>query len=206
MRIALFGGTGRVGRYILDMLLDENIEVAVLARSPEKLTSSSPLLKVIKGDVLHKEDVEQTIQGADAVISALGTDKQNTLQRSMPHIIEAMEAHNINRLLTIGTAGILDARSEPGTYRFASSESKRRSTTAAEDHAKVYEMLQTTGLVWTIICPTYLPDGEEHGKIRAEEDFLPKDGYKITTADTAAFTVHLLLHPAYERKRVGITY
>ncbi|RKD73168.1 putative NADH-flavin reductase [Sinobaca qinghaiensis] len=206
MKIALFGGTGRVGRYILDMLLEENIEVTALARSPEKLTSASPLLKVIKGDALHKEDVEQTIQGADAVISALGTDKQNTLQQSMPHIIEAMEAHNINRLLTIGTAGILDARSEPGTYRFASSESKRRSTTAAEDHAKVYEMLQTTGLVWTIICPTYLPDGEEHGKIRAEEDFLPKDGYKITTADTAAFTVHLLLHPAYERKRVGITY
>ncbi|WP_252314098.1 NAD(P)-dependent oxidoreductase [Sinobaca sp. H24] len=206
MKIALFGGTGRVGRYILDMLLEENIEVAALARSPEKLTSASPLLKVIKGDALHKEDVEQTIQGADAVISALGTDKQNTLQQSMPHIIEAMETHNINRLLTIGTAGILDARSEPGTYRFASSESKRRSTTAAEDHAKVYEMLQATGLVWTIICPTYLPDGEEHGKNPCRRRFFLKMAIKSLQPIQLLFTVHLSFIPPMKEKRVGITY
>jgi putative NADH-flavin reductase len=87
----------------------------------------------MEGDVLHETDVQRAIAGADVVISALGTDGAQTLSKSMPNIIRTMKENHISRIITVGTAGILQARSNPSVYRFQSSESRRKSTAAAED-------------------------------------------------------------------------
>ncbi len=87
------------------------------------------------------------------MISCLGTDGDDTLSTAMAHILSVMEEQHIKRLITIGTAGILDSRYEPGKYRFETNESKRKQTRAAKEHAKVYEMLKESSLDWTIICP-----------------------------------------------------
>ena len=126
--------------------------------------------------------------GIDVVISALSTDGATTLSESMPHIIEAMENEGIQRIITIGTAGILQSRTTPDVLRYQSSESKRKLTRAAEDHHKAYELLNQSSLQWTIVCPTYLPDGDRLGEYRVERDFLPVDGVKIHVSDTAEFT------------------
>lgn len=49
----------------------------------------------------------------------------------MPLIIEAMENGGIKRIITIGTAGILQSRTTPNSLRYQSSESKQKSTRAA---------------------------------------------------------------------------
>ena len=144
--------------------------------------------------------------GIDVVISALNTDGATTLSESMPHIIEAMENEGIQRIITIGTAGILQSRATPNLLRYQSSESKRKSTRAAEDHHKVYDMLKQSTLEWTIVCPTYLPDGERLGEYRVERDFLPVDGVKIHVSDTAEFTYKQIKSNDYIKSRVGIAY
>ena len=40
-------------------------------------------------------------------------------------------------------------------------------------------------LEWTIVCPTYLPDGERLGKYRTESNYLPEGGIEISVSDTA---------------------
>ncbi|KHE67463.1 NAD(P)H-binding protein, partial [Halobacillus sp. BBL2006] len=103
-------------------------------------------------------------------------------------------------------AGILKSRYENGKYRFQTPESKRKKTFAAEEHVKVYESLEASSLNWTIICPTYLPKGEEQGSIRYEIDFLPEGGKKITVDDTARFAFQNLKDSSFPKKRVGICY
>jgi hypothetical protein len=64
--------------------------------------------------------------------------------------------------------------------RYQLRESKRKSVRAAKEHHKVYNMLKQSPLEWTIICPTYLPNGESIGKYRVDYDFLPEGGTEIS--------------------------
>lgn len=206
MNILILGATGRVGSLIMNEALNDGHGVTAFVRRPERRPIEHDHLTIFQGNVLNKEDVAQAIKGIDVVVSALNTDGGTTLSDSMPHIIAAMENEGIRRIITVGTAGILQSRTSPHLLRYQSSESKRKSTRAAEDHHQAYEILKQSALDWTIVCPTYLPDGERVGHYRVEKDFLPVDGVKIHTADTAAFTYEQIKNDRYIRARVGIAY
>lgn len=206
MNILLLGMTGRTGSEIAQLALGDKHQVTALVRTPEKVSINDENLSIIKGDVTVKEDVKHAMKGADVVISALNTDGAETLTKSMPLIIEAMNAEGIKRIVTIGTAGILKSRVEPDVLRYQSSESKRKLTRAAEEHHKTYLLLEKSDLDWTVVCPTYLPDGEAVGEYRQERDFLPEDGKKITVGDTAEFVYKQIESVEYIKSRVGIAY
>ena len=206
MNILILGATGRVGSQIVTYALHDRHHVTVLVRTPEKIQINSENLTIIQGNVLNKNDIVRAMHGIDVVISALNTDGTTTLSESMPLIIKAMENEGIQRIITIGTAGILQSRTTPTVIRYQSSESKRKSTRAAEEHHKVYDMLKQSTLDWTIVCPTYLPDGEREGQYRIERNFLPEGGMKISVPDTAEFTYRQIESSDYVQSRVGIAY
>ncbi|WP_223637161.1 NAD(P)-dependent oxidoreductase [Planococcus sp. 4-30] len=204
MKLAIFGATGRVGGEILKRALADGHYVKALVRS-EKL-ESHPNLEVILGDVRNAIDVEKTVAGVDAVFSAIGTDRSTTLSDAAPLIVKTMENHHVKRVITIGTAGILDSRLSPGLLRYEGGDSKRKMTFAAEEHETVYRLFEKTDLDWTIVCPTYLPDGEARGNYRAEKDLLPEEGKEITVGDTAEFAYRQLESPEFIQSRVGLAY
>ena len=206
MKLLILGATGRVGSQLMNLALHDNHHVTALVRSPEKIQLENEQLTIIQGNVLHKEDLKRAMVGIDVVISALNTDGATTLSDSMPLIIDAMENEGIQRIITIGTAGILQSRVTPDLLRYQSSESKRKLTRAAEDHHKAYELLNQSSLQWTIVCPTYLPDGERLGDYRVERDFLPVDGVKIHVSDTADFAYKMITSNEFIGSRVGIAY
>lgn len=206
MQILVLGATGRVGSQIVAKALKEQHHVTVLVRQPEKCQVHDENITIIQGNVLNQEDIKRAIHGADVVISALNTDGTNTLSESMPLIIEAMYEEGIKRIITVGTAGILQSRFNPNILRYQSSESRRKSTRAAEEHHRVYSLLQESTLEWTIVCPTYLPDGEHKGVYRVERDVLPEGGTEISVSDTAEFTYNQVKDDSYIKTRVGICY
>jgi len=205
LNITIFGATGRVGHEFLSHALADGHHVTALVRTPSKLPKHENLI-IHEGDVRDATCVNKAVQEADAVFSAIGTDKTTTLTDAIPLIIDAMNQAKIKRIITIGTAGILQSRTNPEVYRFQSTESKRRLTFAAEEHAKVFEQLAKTNLEWTIVCPTYLPDGDATGKWRSERNFLPLDGVEISVGDTALFAYKELLDPQFLASRVGLAY
>ncbi|MDQ0483547.1 NAD(P)-dependent oxidoreductase [Guptibacillus hwajinpoensis] len=205
MRILLLGATGRVGSDVLKLAVADHHEMKVLVRSPEKLATQENVT-VIEGNVLDEQLLEEAVKGVDVVVSALSTDKTTTLSESIPMLISAMEKHQIKRIVTVGTAGILNSRTEPSLYRFESSESKRKTTRAAEEHLSVYKHLAASELDWTIVCPTYLPDGDAVGGYRINEDVLPENGREISVGDTADFVYRTLMNNTHQKKRVGIAY
>lgn len=206
MNILILGATGRVGSQIVTYALHDSHHVTVLVRTKEKIQINHGNLTIIQGNVLNKDDIVRALNGIDIVISALNTDGTTTLSESMPLIIGAMENEGIKRIITVGTAGILQSRTTPNALRYQSSESKQKSTRAAREHHKVYDMLKQSTLNWTIVCPTYLPDGERTGKYRIERNFLPQGGAKISVPDTAEFTFKQITASDYIKSRVGIAY
>lgn len=207
LNILIFGGTGRVGSKVVAYALDQGHHVTVLVRTPDKLElNHDEKLKVIHGNVLNEDDIMAAMRGIDVVISALNTDGSTTLTESMPLIINAMEQAGIRRIITVGTAGILQSRTTPNLLRYQSSESKRKSTRAAEEHHRVYDMLRKSYLDWTIVCPTYLPDEAGLGQYRVQANYLPEGGTKISVSDTAQFVYIQINNTDFIKLRVGIAY
>jgi uncharacterized protein len=206
MNIALLGASGRVGAVLMENALKDGHIVRALVRNASKIAHSHPDLTLIKGDVLEENAVENCFRGCDVVLSALGTDKEDILSKSMPLIMKSMRKHHITRIITIGTAGILQSRMSPLLYRFQTSESRRKSTAAAEDHLRAYLMLKTSNLNWTVVCPTYLPDGEKIGVFRTEKEVLPEGGKSISVVDTADYVYGLVGNEESYQSRIGICY
>lgn len=204
MKLAIFGATGRVGGEFVKRALNDGHQVRALVRTAK--LDKHPNLEVMIGDVRNKHDVERTMAGADAVFSALGTDRTTTLSEAMPLIIHSMKAQGIQRIITVGTAGILNSRKTQGLLRYQGGDSNRKLTFAAEEHEKVFRLLERSDLDWTIVCPTYLPDGEAAGSYRTEKDFLPEGGKEISVGDTAELAYAQLESPEFIGSRVGIAY
>ncbi|MBY0222852.1 NAD(P)-dependent oxidoreductase [Sporosarcina aquimarina] len=205
MKIVIFGATGRTGSEIVRRALWDGHEVKALVRTPEKCTPRQGLT-LFQGDVRDTETVKQLIEGANAVVSALGTDRTTTLTEAMPVIVEEMELHSVARILTIGTAGILQSRTDPSKLRYEAGDSNRKLTFAAKEHHKVFDILRSSSLDWTIVCPTYLPDGEAVGNYRVERDYLPVDGKQISVGDTAEFAYRELIAGEHIGHRIGLSY
>jgi len=206
VNICIFGATGRVGSIILSDALEAGYSVQALVRNTTSIISHKPDLNLILGNVLNDADLDRAMVGADMIISALSSGGSSTLSQSMTKIIGKMEIHRIKRIITIGTAGILQSRNGPNLYRFQSNESRNKSTLATEDHLRAYLLLKQTNLDWTIVCPTYLPSGEKTGNYRHERDVLPLHGQSISTSDTADFAIKQIHSEQFIKSRVGLAY
>jgi putative NADH-flavin reductase len=219
MHILILGATGRVGSKVLGLALADGHRVTALVRSPHKATAQmaeraersgstaqARRLTLIQGDTRVEQDLRAAVHGADAVISCLSTDGGTVLSETSPLLIKAMMEESVQRIITVGTAGILQSREYPGMLRYESPETRRSSTRAAEEHRKAWELLAASGLEWTVICPTYLPEEERLRRYRVEKEFLPDGGMSISVADTAEFTYSQLLNDEFINCRVGIAY
>src|SRR4029079_12312268 len=73
MKIALIGGSGRVGQAILAEAVQRGHDVTVIARNPEKLDATAGHVKSGKADVANADETARAVKGHDAIISAFNS-------------------------------------------------------------------------------------------------------------------------------------
>jgi len=202
MKIALFGATGKTGTLVLNNLLAKSHTVTALVRTPAKITITSPHLKLVQGDALVLSDVERAIEGCDAVISVLGLPslKPSTiLTSSVGNIATAMSTKGVKRIISMGSAGILNEMSGlPGLIIGFILRN------VLKDHRGAYKILHDSPLEWTVVRPLSLTDGVSTGRYRITETGLPKNGRSISRADVADFIVKTLEQGNYIRQSPAI--
>ena len=73
MKVAIFGGTGFVGGYLVDALLEAGHEPALLVRAgSEPKVRQSQSVTMVTGDLADLQAVETVLDGAEAVIYNVG--------------------------------------------------------------------------------------------------------------------------------------
>ena len=107
MKVTIFGSTGTIGKHLIEQSLEKGYEVLAFSRDAEKLKNiTNPNLKIIRGDVLNLEDVQDAIKGQDAVCIALGSGKSRKSEirsQGTKIIIEAMKINGVKRLTCLST-------------------------------------------------------------------------------------------------------
>jgi len=155
MKLAIFGGSGRTGRPLVEQALAAGHSVTALVRDPAKLPISNERLTLIQGDALDPQAVERTIAGADAVLSALGQTKgspKNMQTVATQNIVAAMQQHAVRRLVSLTGAGVRAPQDKPKLIdhiiRFALQTLSGDVLRDAEAHADV---LRSGGLDWVLV-------------------------------------------------------
>ena len=154
MKIAVFGGTGRTGKHLIEQALAAGHQVTALARTPAKLPSHERLT-IIQGDIQDRAAVEKTVVGAEAVVSVLGpTSNEPTFEvsKGTQHILGAMQKHGVRRLIISAGAGVADPNDTPKPLNKAINLLlKLVSRNVYEDMQRVVEIVRASDCDWSIV-------------------------------------------------------
>ena len=82
MKILLTGGTGLLGRNIIECLLEGNHEITLLLRDPTKYKKHDKKITKVKGDVLNLDSILDAIEKCECVIHAAADTSQHHLNIS----------------------------------------------------------------------------------------------------------------------------
>ena len=206
MRLAVFGGTGRVGRRLIEYATSAGHNIRALVRDPEKLPSGLAGLEPVTGDVTDAEAVLQTVSGSEAVLSALGgaglANPGTVLSDGMKNIVAAMAQTGVRRVLAVAGSGVLD--SPAGGLRGEAADFPAAFQAINHEHLGTWRALRTSDLEWTLACCPDLEDGVLTRRYRVTPDVLPDDASMISVEDVAAFMLEEVMRNSYLKLRVGL--
>ncbi|WP_159467479.1 NAD(P)-dependent oxidoreductase [Dyadobacter sp. 3J3] len=157
MKVALIGATGFVGSHLLTELTNRGHEVTAIVRSPEKVTTESSLLKVVKGDVFNEDNLADLLVGNDVVLSAYNPGWTNPdiyaeFLKGSAAIQSATKKSGVKRYFVVGGAGSLEVA--PGVQLIDTPGFPVEIKPGANAAREYYDILKNeTELDWTVISP-----------------------------------------------------
>jgi uncharacterized protein YbjT (DUF2867 family) len=191
MVLALFGGTGRIGGAVRLRALERGLVVRALVRNPARLESLDPRVVVVRGAAADAAKVHEVIDGADAVITALGGKllwAGHDIRIGTRHIVDAMHKVGCRRLIAVSAMGIGDSRSQmpaifQGIFHLLRSY--------VEEKEGMEQIVRESRLDWVIARPAVVVNKKATGGYRAGVD--PKIRFRaVTRVDLADFLLDQL--------------
>ncbi|MGY4537210.1 putative NADH-flavin reductase [Mucilaginibacter sp. UYNi724] len=181
--VALIGGTGKAGKYLLKQLLLQNFRIKLLHRKPETLYLNNSLIEIIKGDARDYNAIYTLLQGCDAVLSCLSqpVGEPTIFSDATHNILQAMKAHHISRYIT--TAGLnvdtpADQKSEP--TRFGTKWMYENFPTTTQDRQVEYQLLADSGIDWTMVRLPLIGHTDDISEINVSLVDCPGNGISAT--------------------------
>jgi len=200
-KIAVLGGTGKSGKFIVEELIRSGIQVKMLVRSAETTPLMHPLVEVVTGSARNHSNIQRLLIGCNGVISALGPTmgETDTCSVAVRHVTMVMKQLNIKRYIEIAGLGL----TVPGDKkrlisRLTSWGIQKFSPATVNDRQIGYHILSASNREWTIIrCPSI-----ELTEVRRvlKVSLTDSPGLKVSAGDLAAFIVSQLSKSDYFRK------
>jgi uncharacterized protein YbjT (DUF2867 family) len=147
MKVAVFGGTGFVGSYIVDSLLAHGHTPRLLVRpGSESKVEQRERCELVSGEIGQPKAVAECMAGADAAIYNIG------LIRELPKQGITWEAMHYN-----GAVTAMDAATRAGVRRFvlmSANGAKPEGTGYQSTKYRAEQYLAGSGLDWTVFRPS----------------------------------------------------
>jgi len=203
----MLGATGGIGGHVLDWALDAGHHVHALARRPGALPPAAGLA-VTGGDALDAGAVAEVIEGADAVVSALGPRGARSaalLGGAAENIVAAMDKTGARRLICVSAAGAF-ITGDPNAGRLVKAILPRVLARQFADTRVMEDRARASDLDWTMVRATRLVNGPRTGRYRVGPDYPPRGGWKISRADVAHFIAAALTDGGWVRSAPALAY
>ncbi|KAH8547914.1 NAD(P)-binding protein [Umbelopsis sp. PMI_123] len=196
MRLLIFGATGPTGREIIRKALASNCQVNVMVRNPGKLPDDVKNdITVFKGELTDKETILASMDGVDAIISALGPlvghPSGLPITKGYQVILDCMRERGIRRLIALSTPSFVDEEND----RFSLWIKLMRLAIKSFVNEAYLEIIATSQLIanqddldWTIFRVGVLKDSDhESGNLKA--GYAGEAGMNLYRKDIAKFCI-----------------
>lgn len=200
-KVAVLGGGGRTGKYLVKQLLKNGFSVKLLLRNPDNFTIQNSKIEIIKGDALSEESVSLLLGDCQAVINTIGQRMGEPMvaSRATKNVLNAMDAYGIQRYLLLAGLNIdtpFDKKS-PKTI-MATDWMKTNFPEIQKDRQFTYDLLSSSKIDWTQVRVPLIVFSDESNEISVNlEDCL---GDKITALDISKFLVKEMVESNYIRQ------
>ena len=203
IKIAVIGGTGKSGKYLVKELLQQGFCCIVLVRNPDQYEIKSSLIEVVHGDVKDYEMVRSLVQECNAVISTLGLgqppSEYTIFSQATTNIIRAMQQYKIQRYILITGLNVDTPSDQKSVVTKSATEwmyTNFPKTTA--DKQLEYSILVESNIDWTLVRLPLIEQTDARNEVRVSLEDCPGD--KISATDLAYFLVEQLSNNTYIKK------
>lgn len=207
MKLTILGATGGTGQQLVRAAIGAGHEVTAIVRRPEAITESSPQLRVVRGDLLDPQWTGEGIEGADAVLCAIGATSRGptTLySAATAAVLKAMDNAGVRRILAVTADPTRPAKDRQAELKIVHLILWQFLRGTYEDMRRMEQLLAASDTDWTVFRPPRLDNGPLTGKARtAVGEYLPR-GWVVSRADLAAAMLADIHDPATLRQVVAI--
>ena len=209
MKLTILGATGATGTALTGQALAAGHEVTAVVRDPARLAvQARRQLRTITADVMDPASIAPAIDGADAVLSAVGprgTGPTTVIADSVRSIIQAMHKTGTRRFLLLSGSVVADEGESP-YLRYLLKPLVRRTFLrhVCADMRRGEEEIRASDLDWTIFRPPSLTGKPARGTYRTAIDRNLPHAFTISRADLASCMLALLDDPATVHRHIAI--
>lgn len=201
IKVAVIGGTGKAGKYIVKNLLAQGFSIKILLRYPEKFQISSPLIEIVKGDARDLLAIRQLLKDCQAIISAVGqpVGEPSVFSQVTRNIIQVMHEYQMHRYILITGLNVdtpFDQKS-PKT-KFGTDWMKTNYPLTTADKQVEYETLVESDIDWTLVRLPMIEQTDTINEIKIDLEDCPGD--QISATDLALFLIKQLTDQKYIKK------
>ncbi len=156
MKTVVFGANGRLGKYVVEGLLARGDHVRAFVHLRDDLPRHGHL-EVHRGDVHEITDVAKAVSGVDVVVSCLGSmgaPIPDVSSVAITHLIPAMKAACISRIISVTGSGAYDEGEETSPHPFLRARHdavKARMPQLLADGERHLRILRQSDLHWTAL-------------------------------------------------------
>jgi putative NADH-flavin reductase len=201
LKIAVIGGTGKSGKYLVSELIKEGFHFKILIRNPENFQIKNSLAEIVEGDARNYEAISKLIAGCRAIISTLGQPRgeSSIFSAATNNILMAMNEHHCKRYIV--TTGLsvdtpLDKKNEQ--TKFATEWMKKNYPETTADKQTEYNTLVESNINWTLIRLPLIELSDIKRKVNISLEDCPGD--TISAATLAHFLIQQLADESYSKK------
>ncbi len=209
MKILIIGATRGVGKALLEIALEDNCDVTVLARIPEKIEISHPQLRVVKGDALDAKSIEAVAEGQEAICSCIGVPitfkSVDLFSKAARNILVAVKQNPGQKYIAVTGIGAGESKGHGGfLYDKIFKPLLLKNIYADKDREE--EIIKGSGVDWMIVRPAGLTNGKRTGQYHIFNDLKGVTSKRISRLDVADFILKQLKNPTQFSKTPLLTY
>lgn len=202
-KIAVVGGSGKAGKYLVRQLIRKGFHFKLLLRKQENFLLENPHVENIEGDVSDYQTIYNLLDGCNSVISCLGLgippSEHTIFSRATANIITVMKAYSIDRYIVITGLNVNTPADKKSTITKSATDwmyANYPLTTA--DKQTEYEILTKSDVQWTLVRLPMIEQTDREGKISVSLEDCP--GTKISATSLAQFLIGQLSDNRYMRQ------
>ncbi|KRN28898.1 saccharopine dehydrogenase related protein [Lactobacillus selangorensis] len=185
-KVLVLGASGKIAQMVTDDVhKDKDIELSLFLRTPKKLAHEYG--HIITGDVMNEADLQNAMAGIDIV----GPRPMAEMARN---VISAMNSANVHRLIWVASAGIYHEVefNGKGAEELGDPDDPK---TYLGDEKKAADLIETSGLDYTIIRPNWLTNDDATEHLLTTRRNEQMTGKSVSRKTVAKFIADLLKHP-----------